>query len=117
MCYHRLLTPSSAGMLVDLEMYTGIGYNVINMSFFITYIVLQPGMILICRKMGPRIFLPLVCCIWGGVIIGAGFAPSWPTLIPIRLILGALEAGYFPGCLYLISAWYPKCKMPSFSGV
>ena len=48
----------SAGMLVDLHLYKGPGYNIMNMSFFITYVALQPLMILICRKVGPRIFLP-----------------------------------------------------------
>jgi sugar phosphate permease len=97
-------------MLLDLNMYTGSGYNIINMCFFVTYVALQPAMILVCRKMGPRIFLPLVCFVWGGIIIAFGFAKTWPTMVPLRLILGALEAGYFPGCLYLISSWYPKCE-------
>lgn len=98
-----------AGMLRDLNMTTGPGYNVVNMCFFITYILLQPLMIIVCRKMGPRFFLPLICTLWGAVIIGFGFAQNWPTLIPLRLLLGALEAGYFPGCLYLLSCWYTKC--------
>lgn len=94
-----------AGMLVDLKMRTGPGYNLANMCFFITYILLQPVMIIICRKVGPRFFLPAICLAWGVVIIGFGFAQNWPTLIPLRLLLGALEAGYFPGCLYLLSCW------------
>lgn len=89
-----------AGMLVDLNITTGPGYNLSNMSFFITYILFQPLMIVVCRKMGPRIFLPMVCLMWGGVIIGFGFARNWPTLVPLRLILGVLEAGYFPGSFY-----------------
>lgn len=99
-----------AGMLVDLKLGRGPGYNVVNMSFFITYILLQPLMIIVCRKMGPRFFLPAVCLAWGAVIVGFGFAQTWPTLIPLRLILGALEAGYFPGCLYLLSCWYTRCE-------
>lgn len=99
-----------AGMLKDLKMTRGYGYNLVNMCFFITYILFQPFMIVICRKMGPRLFLPGICILWGGVIIGFGFAKSWPTLVPLRLILGMLESGYFPGCLYLLSCWYTKCK-------
>jgi len=29
-------------------------------------------------------------------------------MIPLRLILGVLEAGFFPGCVYLISTWYRR---------
>lgn len=88
----------------------GYGYNLVNMCFFITYILLQPGMIVLCRKIGPRFFLPGICIIWGSVIIGFGFAKNWTTLIPLRLLLGALESGYFPGCLYILSCWYTKCE-------
>lgn len=79
-------------------------------GFFITYILLQPPMIILCRKIGPRLFLPGICVIWGVVIIGFGFAKNWQTMIPLRLILGGLESGYFPGCLYLLSCWYTKCE-------
>ena len=99
-----------AGMLVDLKLNKGPGYNLVNMCFFITYILLQPLMIIVCRKMGPRLFLPLVCLLWGAVVIGFGFAQNWITLIPLRLLLGLLEAGYFPGCLYLLSCWYTRCR-------
>jgi MFS family permease len=26
----------------------------------------------------------------------------------LRVILGALEAGFYPGCVYLLSTWYPR---------
>jgi MFS family permease len=107
---NNLSNAAIAGMNVELNMVTGFGYNLVNMCFFITYILLQPLAILVCRWMGPRTFLPLICFVWGCVIIGAGFSPTWPTLLGCRLILGVLESGYFPGCLYLISTWYTRCR-------
>lgn len=99
-----------AGMLKDLHMSKGYGYNLVNMCFFITYIICQPFMIVVCRKIGPRLFLPGICILWGCVIVGFGFSKTWQTLIPLRLLLGVLESGYFPGCLYLLSCWYTKCE-------
>jgi len=32
-------------------------------------------------------------------------------MIPLRLILGVLEAGFFPGCVYLISTWYTRYEL------
>ncbi|KAK5199740.1 hypothetical protein LTR99_004535 [Exophiala xenobiotica] len=40
--------------------------------------------------------------------IGFGFPNTWGPMIPLRLILGVLEAGFFPGCVYLISTWYSR---------
>jgi hypothetical protein len=31
-------------------------------------------------------------------------------MIGIRIILGVLEAGLFPGAIYLLSMWYTRCK-------
>ncbi|KAH3910089.1 hypothetical protein HBI56_224000 [Parastagonospora nodorum] len=100
-----------AGMLKDLNMSRGMGYNFVNLCFFITYVLCQPFMIILCRKIGPRYFLPGICIAWGAVIVGFGFTNNWPSLIPLRLVLGLLESGYFPGCLYLLSCWYTKFEV------
>ncbi|KAH7398869.1 major facilitator superfamily domain-containing protein [Phaeosphaeria sp. MPI-PUGE-AT-0046c] len=100
-----------AGMLKDLNMNRGYGYNLVNLCFFITYVLCQPFMIIICRKVGPRFFLPGICVAWGLVIVGFGFTNNWRGLIPLRLVLGLLESGYFPGCLYLLSCWYTKFEV------
>ena len=50
-----------AGMLADLKMGRGMGYNLVNLCFFITYVLCQPFMVILCRKIGPRYFLPGMC--------------------------------------------------------
>lgn len=66
---------------------------------------------MICRYVGPRLFLPGICLAWGAIIIGFGFAKNWETLLGLRLVLGVLEAGYFPGCVYLLSTWYTRFQV------
>lgn len=73
--------------------------------------VFQAPTTIICRKVGPRIFLPGICLAWGAIIIGFGFAENWQTLLGLRLLLGLLEAGYFPGCVYLLSTWYTRFQV------
>ncbi len=41
-------------------------------------------------------------------MIGFGFVKNWWTLAILRLPLGALEGILFPGCVFLISSWYPR---------
>lgn len=105
---NNLSNAAIAGMLVELKLVTGNGYNLVNMCFFITYIALQPLAILVCRWIGPRYFLPSVCFLWGCLVIGAGFVQKWEELLGVRLLLGILECGYFPGCVYLLSTWYTR---------
>ena len=32
-------------------------------------------------------------------------------MVGLRVILAALEAGFFPGCAYLMSCWYPRYQL------
>jgi len=40
-----------------------------------------------------------------------GFVQSWQTLAVTRALLGVVEAGFFPGCVYLISCWYKRYEV------
>ena len=35
----------------------------------------------------------------------------------LRVILGTLEAGFFPGCAYLLSTWYPRYELQKRNAV
>jgi MFS family permease len=43
-------------------------------------------------------------------MIGMGFISNWIQLLGLRVVLGALEAGFFPICVYLLSTWYIRCR-------
>ncbi|KAL8861281.1 MAG: hypothetical protein Q9198_010535, partial [Flavoplaca austrocitrina] len=100
-----------AGMLVDLELNVGYRYSTISLVFFVTYTLFQPPATILTRKIGPRPFLSGICFAWGVVMVGFGFVQQWWVYIPLRLILGLFEAGYFPGVVYLISTWYSRFDM------
>ena len=70
--------------------------SIITLVFFITYIIFQPPATVLTRKIGPRIFLAGLCIAWGAVMIGMGFTHNWAALAACRVILGLLEAGFFP---------------------
>jgi len=105
-----------AGMGVDLVL-VGSRYSIIVLLFFITYVFLQPPATVILRKIGPRIFLPSITVLWGATMIGFGFVKNWSQLIPLRLVLGVFEAGFFPGCAYLLSCWYPRYELQKRNAV
>ncbi|KAI6869802.1 retrograde regulation protein 2 [Hortaea werneckii] len=99
-----------AGMNADLNM-VGTRYSVVALVFFITYTIFQPPATILTRKIGPRTFLSAICLAWGVVMVGFSFVTKWWELIPLRLVLGLFEAGYFPGVVYLISTWYSRYDM------
>jgi sugar phosphate permease len=85
-----------AGMGVDLKL-IGDRYSVITLIFFISYVLLQPPATVVLRKVGPRIFLPVITILWGITMICFGFVKVWTQMIPLRIVLGIFEAGFFPG--------------------
>jgi MFS family permease len=38
-------------------------------------------------------------------------------MLGLRLILGVFEAGYFPGCVYLLSTWYTRYELQQRNAV
>jgi MFS family permease len=86
--------------------------SIITLVFFITYVMCQPPSTVIVRKIGPRIHLSLITILWGALMIGMGFVKEWTQLAVLRVVLGILEAGFFPSCVYLLSTWYTRCESP-----
>ncbi|EFW21374.1 hypothetical protein D8B26_001582 [Coccidioides posadasii str. Silveira] len=100
-----------AGMHEDLHFYIGNRYSVVLLVFFITYFMFEIPSNIILRKVGAAIWLSFIAMSWGIVIMCAGFVKTWGPLIAIRLLLGLFEAGFFPGCMYLISCWYRRYQI------
>jgi MFS family permease len=83
----------------DLQLTVGYRYSIITLVFFISYVILQPPATVVLRKVGPRIFLPTITILWGITMICFGFVLKWTQMIPLRIVLGIFEAGFFPGKL------------------
>ncbi|KAJ5308906.1 hypothetical protein PENANT_c013G03882 [Penicillium antarcticum] len=103
---------SVAGMQGDLNMNaSNNGYSITSLVFFITYTIFQIPATVIIRKVGPRLFISGIVLVWGAVMLSFGFVPNWQTMAGLRIILGALEAGMYPGSVYLLSTWYPRYEL------
>ncbi|RMZ87274.1 hypothetical protein DV736_g5504, partial [Chaetothyriales sp. CBS 134916] len=105
-----------AGMGVDLNL-IGERYSISVLLFFITYVLLQPPATVVLRKVGPRIFLPTITMLWGMAMICFGFVKVWTDMVALRILLGVFEAGFFPGCAYLLSCWYPRYDLQKRNAV
>lgn len=87
-------------------------YSIMTLVFFPTYIIFQIPSTIIVRKLGPRLHLSSITILWGGIMIIMAFVKNWQTMAGLRVVLGVLEAGFFPACVYLLSTWYARCKSP-----
>ncbi|KAI8161475.1 putative transporter [Colletotrichum sp. SAR 10_70] len=49
--------------------------------------------------------------ICGFVVIGMAFLKHWGQMVALRVVLGALDSGFFPTCVYLLSTWYTRYEV------
>lgn len=99
-----------AGMSVDLKL-TGSRFSIIVLFMFITYVAFQPVAVVLIRKVGARTFFTSIAFLWGLTEIALGMVKDWYDMIPLRLILGAFEAGMFPCSAYMLSSWYTRYEL------
>ena len=71
--------------------------------FFVPYILLEVPSNLLLKNMRPSWYLSGIIAAWGVCTIGIGLTRSHGGLVACRFLLGVFEAGFFPGCAYLIS--------------
>ncbi|KAL3456990.1 major facilitator superfamily domain-containing protein [Aspergillus heterothallicus] len=100
-----------AGMQEDLGLAVGNRYTVIVMLFFIAYILFEIPSNLILPKAGAANWLSFLGASFGAILIGMGFTHSWATMAVCRTLLGIFEAGFLPGCTYLITCWYTRFEV------
>jgi MFS family permease len=98
------------GLEPDLKM-QGSDYNIALFTFFILYILLEVPSNIILKKMRPSVFLSSIMLGWGIVTVCQGLTKSFAGLVVCRVLIGALEAGFFPGCIYLISMFYKRHEL------
>ncbi|KAJ6088537.1 hypothetical protein N7486_009798 [Penicillium sp. IBT 16267x] len=98
------------GLEEELGM-TGSQYSIGLMVFFIPYILLEVPSNIMIRKVAPSTWLCGIMFLWGIATIGMGLIRNFGGLIAMRLLLGAFEAGLFPGCVYLISMYYKRHEL------
>ncbi|OQO11097.1 hypothetical protein B0A48_05352 [Cryoendolithus antarcticus] len=84
--------------------------------FFVGYIIFEVIWNVILKRIGPRIWLPLLTFIWGvvatlqGVIVNNGGKTGLAGFLVVRFFLGLTEGGLFPGVVFYLSMWYKRSE-------
>ena len=75
--------------------------------FFWGYFLFEVPSNLILHKVGARIWIARVMVTWGIVSAGMAFVQGPTSFYVMRFLLGAAEAGFFPGIILYLSYWFP----------
>ncbi len=75
--------------------------------FFLGYFLFEVPSNLILEKVGARIWIARVMITWGLVSGAMAFVQGSTSFYVLRFLLGAAEAGFFPGIILYLSYWFP----------
>lgn len=86
---------------------TAYAYGVGAGLFFLTYFIFEVPSNLMLARYGARRWICRIMITWGIVSGSMAFVTSESGFYTLRLLLGAAEAGFFPGITYFITLWFP----------
>src|SRR5438477_4827153 len=92
-------------MIADLGLSNAI-YGLGAGIFFIGYFLFEVPSNLILARVGARVWIARIMVFWGIVSATMMFVSGVKSFYVLRFLLGALEAGFFPGVLYYLSRWF-----------
>jgi ACS family tartrate transporter-like MFS transporter len=96
---------ATLGMKGDLGLTDSV-FGTASGIFFIGYFALQiPGALLV-ERWSARLLLAITLITWGALTTLTGFVRTPAELYGARFLLGAAEAGFFPGVVVYLSHWF-----------
>jgi MFS transporter, ACS family, tartrate transporter len=75
--------------------------------FFFGYFLFEVPSNLILERVGARVWIARIMITWGIISGLTAFATGPASFLAIRFLLGAAEAGFFPGMILYFTYWYP----------
>ncbi|MFK7700709.1 MFS transporter [Pseudomonas caspiana] len=93
-----------------LETDLGIGAAAYGLGaglFFVGYAIFEVPSNMLLQRYGARAWLTRIMFTWGVAAMAMAFVQGETSFYVLRFILGAAEAGFFPGIIYYFTQWLP----------
>jgi MFS family permease len=85
--------------------------------FFLTYCTLELPSNLLLYRYGATRWIARIMFTWGLCAACMAFVVGPYSFYAMRLLLGAAEAGFFPGVLFFLTLWFPAVQRGRVIGV
>ncbi len=103
-------------MVGDLGM-SEYAYGLGASLFFIGYFIFEVPSNLLLDRFGASKWFARILISWGIVTVALAYTQNATMFYILRFLLGACEAGFFPGVLYLLTLWYPSAYRGTMVGL
>ncbi|WOD14371.1 MFS transporter [Paraburkholderia kirstenboschensis] len=102
-------------MAVDLGM-SAAAYGLGAGLFFLSYALLEIPSNLIMHRVGARFWIARIMVTWGLLSAGMAFVTGETSFYIMRVLLGAAEAGLFPGVMLYLTYWFGRKERAKATG-
>jgi ACS family tartrate transporter-like MFS transporter len=85
--------------------------------FFLGYFLFEVPSNLVLEKVGARIWIARVMITWGLISGAMAFVTGPNGFYALRFLLGAAEAGFFPGIILYLSYWFPARQRAAVTAI
>ncbi|GLR91952.1 MFS transporter [Bradyrhizobium iriomotense] len=85
--------------------------------FFLGYFLFEVPSNLVLDKVGARIWIARVMITWGLISGAMAFVQGPNSFYALRFLLGAAEAGFFPGIILYLSYWFPARQRAAVTAI
>jgi MFS transporter, ACS family, tartrate transporter len=75
--------------------------------FFVGYFLFQVPSNVVLERVGAKRWIGTLMVLWGVVSASMSLVHSAGSFYTLRFLLGATEAGFFPGVVYYLRGWFP----------
>jgi ACS family tartrate transporter-like MFS transporter len=93
-------------MKVDLNFSDAI-YGFGSGIFFVGYFLFEVPSNIMLERVGARMWIARIMIVWGIISSGMLFVKTPFVFYGLRFLLGAGEAGFFPGMILYLTYWFP----------
>ncbi|NBC35102.1 MFS transporter [Novosphingobium sp. FSY-8] len=112
-CYLLALIDRTNVGMASLQMSADIGLTKVQFGFgaslfFVSYFALEVPSNLALERFGARRWIARIMITWGLVSAATALVTGPTSFYALRLILGAAEAGFFPGIVLYLTYWMPS---------
>jgi MFS transporter, ACS family, tartrate transporter len=82
--------------------------------FFFGYFLFEVPSNLMLQRVGARLWMCRICVSWGFLSMLTAFAREPVSFCVVRFLLGAAEAGLYPGMVLYMTYWFPSATRARF---
>jgi ACS family tartrate transporter-like MFS transporter len=85
--------------------------------FFLGYFLFEVPSNILLERFGARRWIMRIMVSWGIVSAATALVTGLWSFIGLRFLLGAMEAGFFPGIILYLTYWFPSAHRAKIVGI